>query len=105
MNRIALRAVIATVAIAPMIVLGAGVASAIPVVRGGTDGAPITGDLEDTDATVGNTCVVFGPGVGFASQPAGAPTAVNGFWTGPGFVNGACLNTNFQISTPNGYVR
>lgn len=104
MNRIALRAAIATAAIAPMIALGAGVASAIPLVTPGPVGSPYDGTLEDFDNTVAYTCVLYGPGIGFGSNPVAGTGPVTGLFLGPGVVDGVCLIGTGGIATAHGFV-
>ncbi|NEW46751.1 hypothetical protein [Nocardia cyriacigeorgica] len=91
MKKIALRSALATAAIAPILVLGAGVASAGPIIVPDTNpGAVRVGDPTYTEDW---TCAVWGPwtmGVASFSQPVNPVATVGGFQAGAQ-VTGACI--------------
>lgn len=93
MNKIALRAAIATAAIAPMLVLGAGVAAAGPVVVGEGASGVNPGEVAILEATGSESwnCTLWGPWkVDSATVTPGSLQVVGGFQPGQQ-VTAACL--------------
>ncbi|WP_406275532.1 hypothetical protein OH799_03325 [Nocardia sp. NBC_00881] len=84
-------------AAAALLVVGAGQASAVPVVNPGPLGAPIDGILSDTAGVAGYNCLVLGPGWGFGMNTPGATGVVSGTFFAPGPVSAYCMG-------PMGYV-
>lgn len=100
MNKIALRTAVATALIAPAVVLGAGAASAAPVVEQGPGGDPYTVAITSPGETW--ACLMTSPNFGF-SMITETPTIIESAnqWTD---VRGTCLGTG-GVATLSGETR
>ncbi|MFZ2528291.1 MAG: hypothetical protein WAX14_11645 [Rhodococcus sp. (in: high G+C Gram-positive bacteria)] len=96
MNKIALRAAVATALIAPAVVLGAGAASAQPTVTPGAVGAPFDAEV---DPGLG-VCLIMEPGFQIV---AFAPGTVKGTAAADP-VSGTCVGLPYFIGSATGTV-
>ncbi|MCR8692960.1 hypothetical protein [Rhodococcus rhodochrous] len=102
----AVRAALATLATAPLLVFGAAQASAYPVIEPGAPGGPIDGRLYDHHGVDPYQCIVVGaPGVGYATNEAGQDGTVNGVFVNEGSINHWCYGPPGMIHNGTGYVR
>lgn len=103
MARNAVRAGLAALATAPLLVFGAAQASAYPVIEPGEPGGPIDGQLYDYNDVEPYQCVVTGPGVGYAANEPGETGYVNGVFVNEGPVDHWCYGPS-GVHTGVGYV-
>lgn len=96
MNKIALRAAIATALIAPAVVLGAGAASAAPTVAPGAPGAPVDAKV---DPGIG-VCMIQQPGFQLVFPGGGT---VTGAAAGDP-VSGTCFGLPYFVGSVTGTV-
>ncbi|MDI9939243.1 hypothetical protein QM806_28095 [Rhodococcus sp. IEGM 1351] len=103
MNRLGLRSAIAAAAIAPLVALGSGVASAAPTLHGDPN-SPGTQLHVQSNGAHSFTCGTIGvTGAGVGSAPPNGSGQVNGVYFGSGPVQGGCVGSDGSVHFPSGH--